>query len=267
MKMFDRCYIEKELKKLNAFLSRQISIYVIGGGAMGFYGLKTATKDIDVLLPSEKQASLLIETLCQSGYKKIKTKDPVYVDMKAREIIENNDGFRWDIFVNKVCGGLSFSNGMKKRAEEFKNLGNIKIFLISPEDIFIFKSVTSRARDREDMFTLFSHGLDVEVIKDEIKKQTKIDDNKGWLSYFFVGLDEMVKEYNIIFPSYDEFLSLAEKEMLETLTFNFIQKKPRTLKQLSSVLKCDKNKIEKIIEKLLRDNKIKKSKDRFYANS
>ena len=52
MKMFDSNYIEKELKKINKNLSKQISIYILGGGAMSFFDLKTATKDIDVILPS-----------------------------------------------------------------------------------------------------------------------------------------------------------------------------------------------------------------------
>jgi hypothetical protein len=32
--------------------------------------------------------------------------------------------------------------------------------MISPEDIFVFKSITTRKRDKEDMYTLFSKILD-----------------------------------------------------------------------------------------------------------
>ena len=63
MKMFDSKYIEEELKKINKNLSKQINIYILGGGAMSFFDLKTATKDIDVILPSESEASALIKTL------------------------------------------------------------------------------------------------------------------------------------------------------------------------------------------------------------
>lgn len=62
---------------------------------------------------------------------------------------------------------------MQKRSKPFKKFSNIKTYLISPEDIFILKSVTSRPRDREDMFTLFSHGLDINIIKNEIQKTSK----------------------------------------------------------------------------------------------
>ncbi len=266
MKMFDSSYIEKELKNINKHLNKPINIYIFGGGAMSFFDLKTATKDIDVILSSEVEASSLIKALYKSGYKKIETKDPIYLKMKTREIIENIDGFRWDIFVNKICGGLTFSEDMQKRSKRYKEFENIKTYLVSPEDIFILKSVTSRPRDREDMFTLFSHGLNVEIIKKEIQKQAKLDENKAWLSYFFVGLDELVNEYDVIFPNYDEFLKLAEEEMLEKLIFEFIQKKPRSLNDLASILKCDKNEIKQIIEELIKQDKISKINGKFTLN-
>ena len=262
--MFDGNYIEKELKNINKHLTQQINIYVFGGGAMSFHDLKTATKDIDVLLTTDAEASALIKTLYKSGYNKIETKDPTYMKMKTREIIENTDGFRWDIFVNKICGGLTFSEDMQKRSKSFKEFNNIKTYLVSPEDIFILKSVTSRPRDREDMFTLFSHGLNVKIIKKEIQKQAKLDGNKAWLSYFFIGLDELVDEYNVIFPDYNEFLRLAEDEMLEKLILEFIQKKPRSPNDLATILKCDKNEIKQILEELTKQDKISKSRGKFY---
>lgn len=266
MKMFDSKYIEQELKNINKHLNKQIKIYIFGGGAMSFYDLKTSTKDIDVLLTSESEASTLIKTLYKSGYNKIETKDTVYTKMKTREIIENIDGFRWDIFVNKVCGGLSFSEDMQKRSKPFKKFSNIKTYLVSPEDLFIFKSVTSRPRDREDMFALFSHGLDIDIIKKEIQKQAKLDEDKAWLSYFFVGLDELVNEYNIIFPDYDKFLKLAEEETLEKLIIEFIQKKPRSLNDLVTMLKCSKDEIRQILEELIQQKKISKFKGKFYLD-
>ena len=251
MNMFDSKYIENDLNRINQKISKQINIYILGGGAMSFYDLKTATKDIDVILPTESEATELIKTLYKTGYEKIETKDPVYMKMKTREIIENKDGFRWDIFVNKICGGLTFSEDMKKRAKSFKKFSKIKTYLISPEDIFIFKAVTSRPRDREDMFSLFSHGLDIDVIKKEIQKQAKLDDNRAWISYFFIGLDELVNDYNIIFPDYKNFLRLAEEEILEKLIIEFVKKKPCSISDLEKKLKCDKEEIQTILNKLL----------------
>ena len=266
MNMFDRKYIEKELQKINKNLSKQISLYIFGGGAMSFFNLKTATKDIDVLLPSESEASALMNVLYKTGYDKIETLDEIYLKMKTREIIENKDGFRWDIFVDKVCGGLSFSKDMQHRAKPFTQLSNLKTYLISPEDIFIFKAVTSRPRDREDMFSLFSHGLDVDIIKNEIQKQTHLDENIAWLSYFFIGLDELVSEYNVVFPKYNEFLTLAEEEMLEKIILELIQRKPRSLKDLVLILKCESKEIQQILNDFIENDKIVLSQGRYQSN-
>ena len=264
MPTFERTYIEQELKKIDSNLPEPISLYIIGGGAMSFYDLKTATKDIDVIVTSEKAATTLITALQKSGYKKIEQVTSVYRRMKTRAIIENNDGFRWDVFVNTVCGGLSLSDGMIARAQPFKKLNNITISLVSPEDIFIFKAVTSRPRDREDMFVLFTHGLDMTSIKQEIKQQARLDENTAWLSFFFVGLDELVEEYHVIIPRYDEFLQMAENEMTERLILTFLQKKPRTIHELTMLIQCEEKDIIESLNLLQTKRLIQEKNGKYY---
>ena len=264
MPTFERTYIEQELKKIDGNLPEPISLYIIGGGAMSFYDLKTATKDIDVVVTSEKAATTLITALQKSGYKKIEQVTSVYRRMKTRAIIENNDGFRWDVFVNTVCGGLSLSDGMIARTQPFKKLNNITISLVSPEDIFIFKAVTSRPRDREDMFVLFTHGLDMTSIKQEIKQQAKLDESTAWLSFFFVGLDELVEEYHVIIPRYNEFLQMAENEMTERLILIFLQKKPQTIHELTMLIQCEEKDIIESLSVLQTKRLIQEKNGKYY---
>lgn len=132
MKTFDRKYITQELNKINSHVKISMILYILGGGAMSFYDLKTATKDIDVIVKTEKDAQSLIDALNKSGYKHIEEIDEIYLKMKTRAIIENQDGFRWDIFVNKVCNGLTFSEDMSLRTQLFKKLKKIEIKLVSP---------------------------------------------------------------------------------------------------------------------------------------
>jgi len=40
MKNFDRGYIEKQLEIIDSHLHKPLTLYIIGGGAMGFYDLK-----------------------------------------------------------------------------------------------------------------------------------------------------------------------------------------------------------------------------------
>ena len=52
--MFNRRYLQNEFEKLNRLLTEKVTLYLIGGGAMSFFGLKDATKDIDVIVRTQK---------------------------------------------------------------------------------------------------------------------------------------------------------------------------------------------------------------------
>ena len=45
---FDSEYIESELRRVGRQLETELTVYLIGGGAMSFRGLKETTKDIDL---------------------------------------------------------------------------------------------------------------------------------------------------------------------------------------------------------------------------
>ena len=66
--MFDRKYLENEIDKLDGVLENHVNLYLIGGGSMSFQNLKDATKDIDVVVRSENDMSLLKSALAQMGY-------------------------------------------------------------------------------------------------------------------------------------------------------------------------------------------------------
>ena len=78
---------------------------------MAFYGLKVATKDIDIILTNQEDLNSLQTALSSIGYKE---PNPIiitrpYNEMQTSAILENQDGFRWDLFLNKVCGKLTLS--------------------------------------------------------------------------------------------------------------------------------------------------------------
>jgi hypothetical protein len=54
---FDKDYLKQEFDKLNSIAKRPLSLYLIGGGAMAFYGLKVATKDIDIILTNQEDTA------------------------------------------------------------------------------------------------------------------------------------------------------------------------------------------------------------------
>ncbi|WP_321429889.1 hypothetical protein [uncultured Methanolobus sp.] len=106
-KLFDKQYLQNEFEKLDDALSEHVDIYLIGGGSMSFQKYKAATKDIDVVVRSDENLVLIEKTLKYIGYTVPVITDS-YEQMGARSILENSDQFRWDIFVNVVCGGYNF---------------------------------------------------------------------------------------------------------------------------------------------------------------
>ncbi len=77
------------------------------------YGLKAATKDIDVLLPTFQETKEIIQALCKLRYRVLHIDGlaPEYLAMFTTQILENADGFRWDIFHEIVCRKLKLSKG------------------------------------------------------------------------------------------------------------------------------------------------------------
>ena len=154
--------------------------------------MKEATKDIDVVVRSRNDMNLIRLALTRMGYSIPAIRGP-YKQRQASLIMENQDKFRWDIFVDIVCGGLRLSDAMIDRSVNLFSMDKVSIYMISLEDIFIFKSVTSRERDREDMYQLFLQGLDFTVIRDEIIWQNELNRNAAWLAFFFNGVEEVVE--------------------------------------------------------------------------
>lgn len=252
---FGKEYIRKELKKLDDVLDEQLKLYLIGGGNMSLLNLKDATKDIDVILDKEKDLPVLKNALLNCGYEEKNL--PTYQKMGTRLLMENEDGFRWDVFIKVVCNGLMLSPYMKERIGEIQSgFKNMRLFLLSKEDVFLFKGITERERDLEDMHILYLHGLDFEIIKEEIKWQSE---NSGiaWIAYFFQRLMRLQEEYGIIVPNIKEIEKMAEEDAAISLILEKIHRRKYTMEELVEELKEDENWIRELIQKLEKQGKIK----------
>lgn len=197
---FDQDYIREEFTAIGDALEASVEVFLIGGGSMAFRGLKDATKDIDVVVESGDDLTWLTSALLDAGYEEVREPGEEYVELGAQTILENTDECRFDIFNQQVVDTLIFSTGMKERSEPLVTTGNLSVKMASPEDIFLFKSVTPRADDREDMNILVQTGLDFDTIIDEIQTQTELLGEEFFVTHINQALIELEDRFGVTTP-------------------------------------------------------------------
>jgi hypothetical protein len=263
---FDEKYVFAELEKVGNALTSPVTLYLIGGAAMIKYGLKAATKDIDVLLSNHKETAELIQALLISGYHAIQTDrlGEEYQEMLATQILENEDGFRWDIFHEYVCKKLKLSTGMIKRSRVLFQSGLLMVRLISKEDAFLFKSVTERDDDEADLLLLARSKVDWELLLQECMSQSR-DDLRCEVD-LFDKLEKLGTAYGLETPIYDRISQAAQivmEKWFEEKIISVLKKAPRTAAELLEMFKCE---IETLMPSLLnleKTGKIKKVKGKY----
>lgn len=168
--MFKADELEAMLVRVGDALPRELDIYLIGGCAMSFRGQKDATKDIDAILLNRSELDLLGSIL-----KKLKfTQDTPVEDFYLSAVMVFMQGdSRIDLFVREVCKQLVFTERMRKRAQLYRKMGKLSVYLASNEDIFLFKAITDREKDIDDCFSLLNVGIDSRTIVDEMEKQKR----------------------------------------------------------------------------------------------
>jgi len=134
MKVFDSRYIDDELDKLANTTKGPIDMVVIGGGTMSRRGLKIGTKDMDIIVHDLQSYHNLMGALQEIGYSPPEGSPDAYVRMGSRSMMENSDGFWWDIFYREVAG-FPYTETMIERARDMVKLGPMTVRWAALEDI------------------------------------------------------------------------------------------------------------------------------------
>ena len=184
--------IEDLFKEIDENLTNKVNVYVIGGAALLFEGLKPATKDIDLILKNENEFKVFNKTLIAINFKEEKP-STLYKKMELNKIMVRED-YRIDAFLKEVCKKFVLSNGMITRSDVILNLKNISVNKCSNEDIFLFKSMTERPGDLEDCIELIKKGLDWNEIKDELINQIKTNGEDVWITWVGERLDDLMEK-------------------------------------------------------------------------
>jgi hypothetical protein len=248
---FDKNYIVAELDKLSKVITAPIKIFIIGGLAMISQGLKDTTKDIDVVVLGGEDLRILIAGLTSIKYKPLEAPlvTQQYEKLETSRIMQNADGFRWDMFQGKICNRLSFSANMIRRATEFYTRGNVKIAIASKEDVFLFKGITEREADLNDMRLLAESQLDWQIIKEECRNQSDIS-GRIWEDALVQRLIDLREGYGIRSPIEKELRKICEEKMAEDIVMKSITNGKTTIKAISEATTLPEYYVRQLVRKL-----------------
>lgn len=167
----------KDLAEIGIKLPRKIKVYLIGGCALSLKDIKRATKDVDAIFISVTDLKLFEEELVALGYKNKVKVETAYEQLGAYSILRHKDKAGFDLFHRQVCNMLKLSESMVKRSVKYGEFDKLELFLISNEDITLFKGITERPRDIDDIALIIRNTImggktfDWNAIKSECKMQ------------------------------------------------------------------------------------------------
>lgn len=202
--------LERALNEMGDALADHVKAYLIGGCAMMLYNAKLATKDINLVSLSAADAESIVQALLKIGFKVVVPREDVYCRLGTAIMMEDQRGMRIDIFVATVCRKIKVTSGMVARSRLYSRYGRLEIHLISPEDIFLFKSVTEREGDLDDMARLAERGLDWRTILEECALQSGEVILEGYLA---VRLQELEEQKGIVSPIKAELEEMTERKL------------------------------------------------------
>jgi hypothetical protein len=241
-----------ELQKLNAALPRRTRIFVAGGAAMAFYGLKEATRGVDVVVEKRVELCSLVSALHDLGYKRRRgSLQPAYAKMRASAILENTDRFRWDIFDRVIARKLSLSQGMIDRSHVLYDKTALHLRSLSKEDIFLLKSVTERDLDLEDMRILAESGINWNDVKIECQAQASRT-GRIWEDALCEKLIELRERMKVAAPIEKSICEIADKKILENWIIHKVGAGINTVKDLARSAGEPESAIREAISRLVR---------------
>lgn len=212
--------IRRQFSELAGLLDEELTVYLIGGGALTLEDLKNATKDIDLIVQEKAELQLLWRVLTSAGYEPEGDLAEAYEALEAAFILEK-DRRRFDVFHEQVAGVLYLSDAMISRSRQLFAEGELTVKMVSLNDIFLFKAVANREDDVDDMVRIAETGIDTGVIVEEIETQLDLLGSDEFIGSMKHKLDRL-EDRGYVFDIHEEVKSLYDQTQDGTAVSNAI---------------------------------------------
>lgn len=245
--------LEELLAEIGQSLEKNFKAYLIGGCNMSLQGMKASTKDIDLVVETKKDFESLSATLLKIGFRQSKNAPKAYEKMSPSGIFENKNRPRIDVFTKIVCNALHLSKEIMEKSRP-RQYGKLTIKFISPESIILFKAITEREGDLEDIATIMRREKpDWEFFMDELERQ------HGHTKRLFCidvldNLEILEKNENLKMPKMAGLLTTCLKQSIL-----FMAKKPVTVKEILGKIDFPETSVRNAITRLVKEGKLRKT--------
>ncbi|MEK6850173.1 MAG: hypothetical protein AABX85_01210 [Nanoarchaeota archaeon] len=210
--MFNKDELENLLVNIGSKVKKQIKIYMIGGCALSFKGLKLVTKDIDIIVTSKEDFDIFHNAMEESRFESMTEKESEFY-LTALAVYKKEES-RIDVFLKQVGKMLFLTRSMIKRSNKYKDFDNLEVYLVSNEDIFLFKSMTPREGDVVDCDRIMKEGIDYNIVHNEIVEQSK-EEGKRWFFWVYESLCRLENFNGITVPIKKKVFDLVKNNWSE----------------------------------------------------
>jgi hypothetical protein len=156
---------------------------VIGGAAVGTWGEPRLTRDVDLKVLLQRDEADRLLTLLASDYASLLPDPGAALRMQAMLFVEDAAGVRLDL----LLADTPYDVEAIRRGRDVEVAPGVTIRLCTPEDLIIYKLISTRPRDHEDAASV------VRRQGDALDDPYVLD----WLRQFESALDDstLVAEY------------------------------------------------------------------------
>ncbi len=171
--------------------SAGIPSIVIGGIAAAIWGEPRVTRDIDLKLLLRREESERLLSLLASDYTTLLPDPRWALQKQAMLFVQDRSGARLDL----LLADTPYDELAIKRGREIKVEPGLCIHICSPEDLVIYKLISTRSRDHEDV-----KGI-IRKQGDKLDKAYILD----WLGQFDLALDDstLLAEFKTLISNSD----------------------------------------------------------------
>jgi hypothetical protein len=181
-----------ELGQWNFFLKKRVHLIACGGTALTLAGIKESTKDVDFMVPVEKEYDYLISVLKDLGYERV----------TGFGWQREDDAFRYDLFRGNFIHTTELFESpiIEGRHELLKEFSRIYVGVLNDYDLIASKLFRGLSVDIEDCMMLVEahkENLDIKHLEAHSKELASYDVSADRIIGVIDHFMELLKERNL----------------------------------------------------------------------